>query len=60
MRNVKALATLAVAIVAAGATPAFAGLGPAPLLGAGPVGLAVLAVGGVGYFAVRAYRRRRG
>jgi len=33
---------------------------PAPILGAGPAGLAILAVTGAGYFAVRAYRKRRG
>lgn len=32
---------------------------PAPLLGAGPVGLAVLAVAGGGYLAVRTIRKRR-
>lgn len=32
---------------------------PAPLLGAGPVGLAVLAVAGGGYLAVRTLRKRR-
>jgi hypothetical protein len=51
------LATLASLIAAtpslAGGTPA-----PAPLLGAGLPGLAVLAVAGGGYLAVRAFRRR--
>jgi hypothetical protein len=40
------------------ATPSLAGTTPAPLLAAGPVGLAVLAVGGAGYLAVRAFRRK--
>ncbi len=38
---------------------AAAGVAPAPILGAGPAGLAILAVTGAGYFAVRAYRNRR-
>ncbi|HEY1448373.1 MAG TPA: hypothetical protein VGF33_07530 [Caulobacteraceae bacterium] len=51
------LATLASAIAA---TPSFAGVGPAPapLLGAGLPGLAVLVVAGGGYLAVKAFRRR--
>jgi hypothetical protein len=42
------------------ATPSLAGppLAPAPLLGAGLPGLAVLVVAGGGYLAVRAFRRR--
>ncbi|HEY1448376.1 MAG TPA: hypothetical protein VGF33_07545 [Caulobacteraceae bacterium] len=41
------------------ATPSLAGVaGPAPLLGAGLPGLAVLAVAGGGYLAVRVFRRR--
>jgi hypothetical protein len=32
---------------------------PAPLLGAGLPGLAVLAAGGVGYLALRRFRRRQ-
>lgn len=44
--------------LAAGAAVA-GGAIPAPLLGAGPVGLAVLAVAGGGYLAVRSLRKRR-
>jgi hypothetical protein len=61
MRHLSGFGALAALAWAASAGPTLAGLsGPAPLLGAGPVGLAVLAVGGVGYLAVRAYRRHRG
>jgi len=43
-----------------GATPGVAGtFAPAPLLGAGLPGVAVLAVAGGGYLAVRTFRRRR-
>jgi hypothetical protein len=52
---------LGVFALLAGATPGFAGGiqgAPAPLLGAGLPGLAVLAVTGVGYLAVRMRRRR--
>jgi len=47
--------------VAVGATPGLAGAGPAPapLLAAGLPGVAILAVAGGGYLAVRAFRRRR-
>jgi hypothetical protein len=51
--------TLALIVMA---TPSFAGLitgAPAPLLGAGLPGLAVLAVTGVGYLAVRARPNRK-
>jgi hypothetical protein len=53
-----ALATLASAVAV---SPSFAGgtVAPAPLLGAGLPGLAVLVVAGGGYLAVRAFRRRR-
>jgi hypothetical protein len=45
--------------LAAMATPCLAGtVAPAPLLGAGLPGLAVLAVAGGGYLAVRVFRRR--
>jgi hypothetical protein len=46
--------------LAAVATPCLAGVGPAPapLLAAGLPGLAVLAVAGGGYLAVRVFRRR--
>ena len=46
--------------LAAGATPGIAGgsVAPAPLLGAGLPGVAVLAIAGSGYLAVRAFRRR--
>ncbi|HEY1448374.1 MAG TPA: hypothetical protein VGF33_07535 [Caulobacteraceae bacterium] len=46
--------------LAALATPCLAGgsVAPAPLLGAGLPGLAVLAVAGGGYLAVRVFRRR--
>jgi len=52
-------------LVATGFWLAAAGVGmagavaPAPILGAGPAGLAILAVTGAGYFAVRTYRKRR-
>ena len=36
------------------------GVGPAPMMGAGLPGLAVLAVAGVGYVAVRVWRGRKG
>jgi hypothetical protein len=53
------LATLGAALAA---TPSLAGsvptTAPAPLLAAGLPGLAVLAVAGGGYLAVRAFRRR--
>lgn len=48
-----------VTAISAVAGVAHAGIAPAPLLGAGPVGLAVLAVAGGGYVAVRALRKRR-
>ncbi len=41
------------------ATPSFAGFVPAPVLGAGPAGLAILALGGAAYVAVRLRRRRK-
>lgn len=44
-------------LTAAGA--AFATVVPAPLLGAGPVGLTVLAVAGGAYFVVRSLRKGR-
>ena len=52
---------LAALSVAVGVTPGLAGVpAPAPLLGAGLPGVAILAVAGGGYLAVRAFRRRRG
>jgi hypothetical protein len=50
--------TLALIVMA---TPSFAGLrgAPAPLLAAGLPGLAVLAMTGAGYIAVRARRNRK-
>jgi hypothetical protein len=51
------VAALASAL-AAGASFAAAAPAPAPLLGTGLPGLAVLAVAGGGYLAVRAFRRR--
>jgi hypothetical protein len=44
-----------------GAGVALAGLAPtpAPVLGAGPVGIGILAVAGAGYLGVRFVRRRR-
>ena len=53
---------LASAAWLAGASASYAGLqpAPAPLLGAGLSGLAVLAVTGAGYLAVRMRRRDRG
>jgi len=51
------LGTLIVAVLA---TPSLAGVfAPAPLLGAGLPGVAILVVAGGGYLAVRAFRRRR-
>ena len=48
------------AVWAASSTAALAGsVGPAPILGAGPAGLALLGVAGAGYLALRAYRSRR-
>ena len=61
----KSLSIFAVAAVtAAWASAAFAGIstpnvpGPAPLLGAGLPGLAVMAAAGAGYVALRLRRRR--
>jgi hypothetical protein len=54
------VAVFATAAWALLATPSLAGNAPAPLLGAGPVGLAVLAVGGAGYAAMRWFRGRKG
>jgi hypothetical protein len=49
-----------ISLVTADASFASSGFGaPAPILAAGPAGFAVLAVAGVGYVAVRAFRRRR-
>ena len=61
MRKVFELSSLTALVVlsAAGAAHAGALPVPAPLLGAGPVGLAVLAAAGVGYVAVRKLRKRR-
>jgi hypothetical protein len=58
------IATLGLSAVASiiDASPSLAGIpgpAPAPLLGAGLPGVAVLAVAGGGYLAVRAFRRRR-
>jgi hypothetical protein len=58
------VSTLASAAWFAAASASFAGVspplgGPAPLLGAGLSGLAVLAVTGAGYLAVRFRRRDR-
>ena len=55
------IGAIAVATLALSAGASLAGVVvPAPLLGAGLPGLAVLAAGGVGYLAVRAWRRRKG
>ncbi|HEY3813680.1 MAG TPA: hypothetical protein VGL66_10670 [Caulobacteraceae bacterium] len=58
MTRLVSVSAFAIAFAAL-AAPAFAGTVPAPLLAAGPAGLAVLAVGGVGYMAVRAYRNHK-
>jgi hypothetical protein len=60
MRSVVTLG-LAASTVVLTAGPSFAGVpaAPAPLLGAGLPGLAVLAVAGGGYLAVRTFRRNR-
>jgi hypothetical protein len=59
----KTVATLGLAALASAVavSPSLAGasVAPAPLLGAGLPGLAILAVAGGGYLAVRAFRRRR-
>jgi len=62
MNRIVATLGLAALASAVAATASFAGTGtaPAPLLGAGLPGLAVLAVAGGGYLAVRTFRRRRG
>jgi hypothetical protein len=53
---IRLIAALSLATLA---TPCLAGTAaPAPLLGAGLPGLAVLAVAGGGYLAVRVFRRR--
>jgi hypothetical protein len=51
--------SLAALVSAFAATPTFAQVAPAPLLGAGLPGLAVLVLAGGGYLAVRTFRRRR-
>jgi hypothetical protein len=62
MSMIKILAISGIAALTSviAATSSFAGppLAPAPLLGAGLPGLAVLVVAGGGYLAVRAFRRR--
>jgi hypothetical protein len=60
MNRVFAAAGLATLVSALAVGPSFAAVAPAPapLLGAGLPGLAVLAVAGGGYLAVRAFRRR--
>ncbi|HEY2480605.1 MAG TPA: hypothetical protein VGI30_00215 [Caulobacteraceae bacterium] len=60
MNRVSAVLGLSALVSVLAVTPSFAGLGaPAPLLGAGLPGVAILAVAGGGYLAVRALRRRR-
>ena len=60
MRNVVRFVPGAVAIWGLSVTVAAAGVAvPAPLLGAGLPGLALLGVAGVGYAAVRVYRRHK-
>jgi len=65
MRNWISVSTLASAAWFAATSASFAGVStqpvgaPAPLLGAGLSGLAVLAVTGAGYLAVRFRRRDR-
>jgi hypothetical protein len=65
MKNWIAVSTLASAAWLATTSASFAGIAappvgaPAPLLGAGLSGLAVLAVTGAGYLAVRFRRRDR-
>jgi hypothetical protein len=61
MNRTTATLGLAALLSAFAATASFAGIAvaPAPLLGAGLPGLAVLTVVGGGYLAVRTFRRRR-
>ena len=59
MNRVGAIIGLSALVSVLAATPSFANPAPAPLLGAGLPGLAILAVAGGGYYAVRAFRRRR-
>jgi hypothetical protein len=61
MKNWLSISTLAAAAWLAATSVSFAGVlpAPAPLLGAGLSGLAVLAVTGAGYMAVRMRRRDR-
>jgi hypothetical protein len=60
MDRTKPILGFAALTAATFATPSLAGVAaPAPLLGAGLPGVAVLAVAGGGYLAVRAFRRRR-
>jgi hypothetical protein len=58
MNRSVAVLGLAALISTFAAGPSFAIPAPAPLLGAGLPGLAVLVVAGGGYVAVRAFRRR--
>jgi hypothetical protein len=61
VKNLLSVSTLASAAWLAAASASVAGVvgAPAPLLGAGISGLAVLAVTGAGYLAVRMRRRDR-
>jgi hypothetical protein len=62
MNKAAVTASLAAVMSVMAATPSVAGtpvLAPAPLLGAGLPGVAILAIAGGGYLAVRAFRRRR-
>jgi hypothetical protein len=61
MNRSVAILGLAGLVSAIAATPSLAGatVAPAPLLAAGLPGVAVLALAGGGYLAVRAFRRRR-
>jgi hypothetical protein len=60
MNRTFATLSLAALVSAVAVSPSYAGFAaPAPLLGAGLPGLAVLVVAGGGYLAVRTFRRRR-
>lgn len=59
MNRLNAVLGLSALVSVLAATPSLAAPAPAPLLGAGLPGLALLAVAGGGYYAVRAFRRNR-
>jgi len=60
MNRTTAILGLTTLLSAVAVSPSFAGVvAPAPLLGAGLPGLAVLVVAGGGYLAMKTFRRRR-